>query len=441
MRWAWMSAMASVLVLCGCKATDKKSPDREAPGMAASRTKDKDKRGPTWLEEMKNNLPGSGGPVPKADSWADASDPNIDIAREVRGVLGGVVVDPDGYRAGNVTIQIEPAESLGSSGAPMSIVADSQGYFLTKGLKAGQSYTLLVRAESEGRAMIAVQQSRVPNPNLTIKLRDDIHPLSRISGEGSRVIPPPAAEFGPGPTVTSENNRDPPPPADLGPAKNDGSWAPGGSTTAPLHKVLPSTAPAPAPTVRPESITGAPKPDWPPAASLPTPPLPTLPPPISPAPAPIAPGKPRFSSNRSGASIALVDTLDRPWTFQDRSGRIVLVDFMTTTCGPCKQSIPTLVALQSRYGAYGLQVIAVACDEKPRAERAALAAKYTRDFNLNYALYVEPGSEPGSVRDPLNVEKYPTAILFDAAGNEVWRGHPNDGAKLESAIRQHLSAR
>jgi len=333
----------------------------------------------------------------------------------------------------------------------MSIVADTPGYFLTKGLRAGQSYTLLVRAESEGRSLIAVQQTRVPNPNLTIKLRDDIRPIARTSGDTNPGgIPPPASEAGPGRAGSQDRAgvRELPPPADLVTPSSEAPWSPGGSTTAPMHKVVPSIAPSPGPSsrpARPESITAEPRPEWrPPAASLPTPPLPTLPPPITtPVASPTDPGQPRMrsSNNRGGAGITLVDALDRPWTFESRSGKLVLMDFMTTTCLPCKKSLPTLIALQSRYGAYGLQVIGVACDEKPLAERASLATKYTRDFGLNYSLYVEPGAEPGAVRDRFNVDKYPTAILFDGNGQELWRGHPGDGARLESAIRQHLSAR
>ena len=116
----------------------------------------------------------------------------------------------------------------------------------------------------------------------------------------------------------------------------------------------------------------------------------------------------------------------------------MLVDFLTTTCGPCKKSIPTLTALQARYAASGFQVVGVVCDEAPLRERTALAAKYARDYGLNYALYVEPESTAGSVRDRFDVEKYPTAVLLDAGGRELWRGHPADGPRLEAAIRRHL---
>lgn len=439
MRWARTSLLTALLSLAGCKSTEKPSADRDAPGKAASRTKGTGS--PTWLDDVK--LPGGGGPLPKADSWTNPLDSNVDINTEVRGLLAGVVIDPDGHRAGSVTIQIEPANgAAGATAAPMSIVSDAQGYFLTKGLKSGLSYTLTVRAMMEGRSLVAVQQTRVPNPNLTLKLRDDVNPQS---------LPPVDPNFGgiPGPATPGEVTGMPPP-ANLPSAgaasrPSDGAWSPGGATTAPLHRIAPS--PSPTPTGRPakpENHAGDPIPDWrAPAASIPTPALPALPPPITPSTAP-ADRTRSSTTGHTATDIALVDTMNRPWSFESRSGKLVLIDFMTTTCGPCKKAIPTLTALQSRYGAYGLQVIAVACDDKPQVERASLAAKYVRDFNLNYALYVEPGVEPGSVRDRFHVENYPTVILLNEQGSEVWRGHPGrpqESARLEAAIRQHLAGR
>jgi thiol-disulfide isomerase/thioredoxin len=115
----------------------------------------------------------------------------------------------------------------------------------------------------------------------------------------------------------------------------------------------------------------------------------------------------------------------------------VLIEFMTTTCVPCKQALPFLKDLQARYGASGLQLAGVVCDELPQRDRLAAATKYGRDNNLNYALYVEPGAA-GSVRDTFNVEGYPHVVLLNSAGKVLWTGHPGKRAELESAIKQHL---
>jgi thiol-disulfide isomerase/thioredoxin len=133
-----------------------------------------------------------------------------------------------------------------------------------------------------------------------------------------------------------------------------------------------------------------------------------------------------------------MDTLDRPWDMSAvPPGSLVLIEFMDTTSEPCREFLPVLKDLQSRYGASGLQLAGVVCDELPQKDRAATAAKYGRDNNLNYALYVEPG-KAGSVRDQFRVERYPDAVLLDSAGKVLWRGHPGDSEKLEAAVKRNL---
>lgn len=44
-------------------------------------------------------------------------------------------------------------------------------------------------------------------------------------------------------------------------------------------------------------------------------------------------------------------------------GKVVIVDFWASWCGPCKDSFPVMEELQSRYGKKGLVVLAVNLDE------------------------------------------------------------------------------
>lgn len=441
MRRGGAGLFAAMLALGGCKGTNPKPPDRETPGTPAARNKDGT---PPWLNAV-------GGPhaVPKANSWTDPKDPSFNPSAEVQGVLGGRVVDPFGRGAGNVYIRLDladptPAERQ-KGGAPVGIMTDAQGYFQAKGLKAKRSYNLTAEAKIDGKPHAAVMQAPTPNPTLTLHLRDDLAAPGESPSTPAGTLPPPVDVTPSAGTVST------PPPAPR-PA-SDGAWSPSGTpATRPVPHSLgtpavptPTLPPpadiAPRATTKPENIADGPRDPWkPPATSIPgLAPIPKLPPPMNVAP---PPDPKRSAAPRPGANFALRDSQGRPWEFATSVNNLVLLDFMTTTCVPCKKALPVLTGLQERYGASGLDVVGVVCDPVGVGQRVALADKYYRAQNLNYLMYTEDAAEQGSLfRKYADANTgYPFVVLLDAGGNVLWKGHPGDRGPLEAAIRQHTRA-
>ncbi len=454
--------IAAALALAGCKNTDSKSTGNNDPRKNALQTGGK---GPAWLEGSLAKIPGSGTRVPSADSWTRPSDPNFNVASEVKGVLSGRVLDPLGHGAKNVYIRVEPVVSSTAptkDRAAIGIMTDNAGFFMAKGLKPGQAYVLTAEASMEGKRIYGVVQARTPQSNITIALRDDLPPppapeLPESAGSATMVLPPPALSSSQptGNPPLAEPDRIPAPAAPMRTRPGDGAWGPDpGTPSQPIPATLePKPAPAPPAStlpppvesspspVRPENMVEGPPTVRPPVLNIPAPSRPPVPPlPALPRlPAPASPGQPSSRMPQPLINFALVDTLERPWNFAtQREGSLVLLDFMTTDCVPCKRAVPILVDLQSRYAADGLQLVGVVCDDAPQRERAAMAMKYQRDHSLNYALYVEPGPVPGSVRDRFEIESYPTLILLNGEGRIVWKGHPAEKGTLESVIRKEL---
>ncbi len=344
----------AVLALAGCKSTDPKSADREPAGTAASRAKGgkegKDAK-QTWLDPTAGVAGAAGTGVPKGGNWT--SDPKTDS----QDAVGGKVVDSFGRAAKNVFIKVDNANGPAGAGV-LGIMTDQNGYFFTRGLKPGQTYNLTAEATQDNKQLSGSVQTKVPNPVITIVLRDDLGlppPGKGTDGTGTGAFPPPPEAdrippMGLGPAGTPHTPR---------PTPTDASFTPGHGATNPVPATIgsppgnpPSAAPRPGggfpqpddlsdpKPSRPENVAEGVRPPYiAPPASIPGPPA--LPPtPVYPNPGTTTPDPKKMGAVAPGANFTLVDSLERNWDFAaDKSGSVVLLEFVTTSCVYCKPAV------------------------------------------------------------------------------------------------------
>ncbi|MCP1336317.1 TlpA family protein disulfide reductase [Futiania mangrovi] len=102
-------------------------------------------------------------------------------------------------------------------------------------------------------------------------------------------------------------------------------------------------------------------------------------------------------------------------SFADFRGKVVLVNFWATWCGPCREEMPALDRLQGALGGRDFQVVAISTDR----QGASVAQPFLDEIGAkNLALYLD---QRGSLARALGLRGLPATLLLDGEGREVGR--------------------
>jgi len=85
------------------------------------------------------------------------------------------------------------------------------------------------------------------------------------------------------------------------------------------------------------------------------------------------------NSKAANLNFTMKDMNGKDVRLSDYKGKVILLDFWATWCGPCKVEIPWFVEFQQKYGAKGLQVIGVSVDDTIDKLKP-----YVAQFKMNY---------------------------------------------------------
>jgi len=112
-------------------------------------------------------------------------------------------------------------------------------------------------------------------------------------------------------------------------------------------------------------------------------------------------------------------------TMTSLKGKVVLIDFWATWCGPCVASIPHLIELHEKYHDKGLIIIGHTDGSSQDLEN------FIKQKKIPYIISVGP-----NIGDAYGVSGLPTVYIIDPEGKVSWTGHP--GSMPESAITEPL---
>jgi len=81
--------------------------------------------------------------------------------------------------------------------------------------------------------------------------------------------------------------------------------------------------------------------------------------------------------------FSLTDITGKPLKLSDYQGKVVMLDFWATWCGPCRIEIPGFVQLQKQYGGQGLAIIGISMDDDSQP-----VVDFYKELHMNYPVAV-----------------------------------------------------
>jgi len=114
-------------------------------------------------------------------------------------------------------------------------------------------------------------------------------------------------------------------------------------------------------------------------------------------------------------------------------GRVVMLNFWASWCGPCRQEMPLLSKLSERYEAAGFTLLGINVEADQKA-----ADKLLKEIPVSFPVLYDPTSK---VSEAYQVEAMPSTIIVDCDGNMNYlhRGYvPGDEKIYKKRIKKLL---
>ena len=112
--------------------------------------------------------------------------------------------------------------------------------------------------------------------------------------------------------------------------------------------------------------------------------------------------------------ISLPDLKGNIQKLSDHKGKVVLIDFWASWCGPCRKANPGLAALYSKYKAKGFEIFGVSIDDEKKAWKKAIEAD-----GITWKQVNARGGWEAPVALEWKLEQIPASFLVDTEGKVI----------------------
>jgi len=129
------------------------------------------------------------------------------------------------------------------------------------------------------------------------------------------------------------------------------------------------------------------------------------------------------------------DLTGNPLSVGQYRGKVVLLDFWATWCGPCRAELPSVIAAYKKYHDQGFEVIGISLD----SDRDKLTAFLKRQDGMLWPQYFDGTGWENKLAAKYGVEAIPFTLLIGPDGKIIAKSVP--GENLDAAVAAALKGK
>jgi thiol-disulfide isomerase/thioredoxin len=123
----------------------------------------------------------------------------------------------------------------------------------------------------------------------------------------------------------------------------------------------------------------------------------------------------------------------KPLKVANFKGKVVMIDFWATWCGPCVGEVPNVAAVYQKYHDKGFEIIGVSLDREGDKDKMI---SFTKEHNMPWPQFYDGKYWQNELSVKYGIRSIPATFLLDGSGKIIAKNVR--GEALEPAVKKAL---